>query len=121
VALILAADDDPVTREAFAAWLGSAGYDVRAAIHGGEVLLFLDEGLAPDLILLDVLMPAMDGNATLAALRHRHDPPPVLLVSAYLDGLGLDLGPPVVGGLPKPFTRAQLLEAVGAALGGRAT
>jgi CheY-like chemotaxis protein len=57
---ILIIDDDPSNREILRARLEPAGYEVLEASHGEEGLL-LSETVLPDLILLDVMMPKMDG------------------------------------------------------------
>ncbi len=65
---LLAVDDDPTVRSFVRALLTDAGYDVREA-HSGADALEACRATVPDLILLDVAMPGMDGIATCAALR----------------------------------------------------
>ena len=82
VCKILLVEDAQIVREPLARLLAAEGFDVIAAADGNEAMAALaDRGEAEgpiDLILLDVLMPRMDGVAFLAALRahprHRHVP-----------------------------------------------
>jgi diguanylate cyclase (GGDEF)-like protein len=65
---VLAVDDDPTVRSFVRALLADAGYEVSEAASGADALTACRASV-PDLILLDVAMPAMDGIATCAALR----------------------------------------------------
>jgi two-component system, OmpR family, response regulator len=65
---ILVVDDDPDIARFVEVNLRSAGYDVAVAGDGEEALERAGE-LRPDLVLLDVMMPGLDGPATLEALR----------------------------------------------------
>ncbi len=65
---VLAVDDDPTVRSFVRTLLADAGYEVEEAADGVEALAAC-RTLPPDLILLDVAMPGMDGIATCAALR----------------------------------------------------
>jgi PAS domain S-box-containing protein len=65
---ILVVDDDPDVRRILISYLQGCEVEVRTAANGREALARLEEGL-PDLILLDLIMPVMDGMAFLDALR----------------------------------------------------
>jgi DNA-binding response OmpR family regulator len=83
MATVLVIEDDPDMREIERAALGNAGFDVLLANNGREGL----EALArkrPCVILLDLMMPVMDGLTFLAEVRRRHlaDSIPVVCVSA---------------------------------------
>ena len=116
---ILVVDDDPLTREALGMILASAGYASRAAADGAEALDTLRRGRPPDLIVLDLLMPGMDGwhfrreqrrDATLAAL-------PVVVCSGTGDA---DLHAAALGAagfINKPIDPDQLLQMVAHVLG----
>src|SRR6476661_3683839 len=66
--MILTVDDDATTRAFLRAYLEEAGYEAMEAT-GGEEALTLFVARPPELVLLDVAMPGMDGFATCAALR----------------------------------------------------
>ena len=63
---VLIVDDDPLTREALALLLNTEGYVVAEAGDGAEALARLRSGGLPSLVLLDLLMPGMDGWRFLA-------------------------------------------------------
>ena len=78
---ILVVDDEPAVREALERALRTAGYVVRLATNGAEGL----EAVAdqhPDLVVLDVLMPVMDGFEACRRLREAGDRTPVLMLTA---------------------------------------
>jgi DNA-binding response OmpR family regulator len=110
---ILVVDDDPHLREALARILQSEGHRVLTAADG-PTALELTKTHAPSLLVLDYMMPGMDGGALLGALREelRERTPPTLLLTASggsqerADEIG------AVMGLEKPFNVPELLEAV---------
>ena len=65
---ILVAEDDPASRELLLEILRAVGYDVVEACDGGEALRKIQE-TGPDLVLLDIQMPVLDGFAVLRQLR----------------------------------------------------
>jgi len=65
---ILLAEDDRFLRRACETKLRQRGFDVRVAVDGQEVLALVRERV-PDLLLLDLLMPKLDGLGVLEALR----------------------------------------------------
>jgi C4-dicarboxylate-specific signal transduction histidine kinase len=83
---VLIADDDAASRTIAAALLSPLGYRLRFAATGSEALAAVDEE-TPDLVLLDVMMPGMDGFEVCRRLRERlrEDYIPIILVTA-LDG-----------------------------------
>jgi DNA-binding NtrC family response regulator len=78
---ILLVDDSDSIRRYLSGWLEQQGYRVDGAEDGRRALALLDAGLVPDLVLLDVMMPGMDGLETLRALRERSPQLPVVMVS----------------------------------------
>jgi DNA-binding NarL/FixJ family response regulator len=66
---ILIVDDHPLTRDALAALLGQGGFDVVGQAPDGAEALVLASDLQPDLILLDLSMPGLDGLTALPRLR----------------------------------------------------
>lgn len=83
-ARILVVDDDPIIRELFEDFLRIQGFDVVTANSGMEALAQL-EGYHPDVILLDVRMPEMDGIETLKRIVARNPAVGVLMVSGNDD------------------------------------
>src|SRR5262245_35297972 len=78
---ILIADDEPNVRFLFRTALEAAGYQSSTASDGEEALLWL-QGSRPDLVLLDLRMPGVDGIEVLEALRFAGDDVPVVVVTA---------------------------------------
>lgn len=112
---ILVVDDLPYLREVQVLILREAGYVATALASAREALDRLPE-LAPDLILLDVSMPGMDGRQFLCHLRQtpRWTRVPVILTTGKTaEELAEDTGCAV---LAKPFTETALLECVRRAL-----
>jgi CheY-like chemotaxis protein len=67
--VVLVVEDDEATREAFALLLGCEGYRVHTAANGLHALEHLRAGERPGLILLDLMMPVMDGFQLCARLK----------------------------------------------------
>ena len=86
IGTILIVDDNPINLQVLGTLLGQAGYKVRAAISG-EVALRAVETILPDLILLDVRMPGIDGYETCRRLHgnERIRDVPVIFISAMQD------------------------------------
>jgi CheY-like chemotaxis protein len=111
---VLVVEDDALTREALGNILRGGGYTACAAAEGGEALEVLRRGPPADLILLDLLMPGMDGWHF--RREQRRDPAlanlPVIVCSgtgdADLHAAALD----AAGFLDKPFDPDRLLELV---------
>jgi two-component system response regulator AtoC len=81
-ARIALVDDDPAFAAYLATLLGSRGYEVRTHASGTDLLESLARpGWAPDVVLLDVLMPGMDGLETLRAARQSHPAVQVIMLS----------------------------------------
>ncbi|MDA8426140.1 MAG: response regulator [Treponema sp.] len=113
---VLVVDDSPTSRAIVAKLLG-ADHRISAASSGQEALELLSRE-AFDVILLDLLMPGMDGRAVLAAIKALGLRPPVVVMTADIQektrsGLA-DLGVGAV--VNKPLTREKLLGGMAAAL-----
>jgi two-component system, OmpR family, response regulator MprA len=114
---VLVVDDEPAVREALERVLRRDGYDVDLAPDGREAIR--RQAAAPaDAVLLDVLMPAIDGLEVCRRMRDTGDRTPVLMLTAR-DAVGdrvagLDAGADDY--LPKPFSLDELLARLRALL-----
>jgi CheY-like chemotaxis protein len=78
---ILVVDDDKNTRRLLKAVLEQEGYQVLTASNGREALDLMDQHYV-DLVVLDVMMPEMDGYELTSTLRQSNDNLPILMISA---------------------------------------
>ncbi len=120
MASVLVVDDEFGITEVLGALLTEAGHQVRRAINGRQALELVREQ-APDLILLDLLMPVMDGPTTLRAIRAEEltAATPVILMSSLPPDKVIQLvDAPFRSILTKPFRAKAALEAIRAALEG---
>jgi two-component system alkaline phosphatase synthesis response regulator PhoP len=117
VPTVLVVDDDPVIQKLLQVNFEMEGYDVVIAGDGEEGLAMAREE-RPDLVLLDVMMPKMNGLDVAAALRADEvtEAIPIIMLSAKAQAsdvqAGLDLG--VDDYVTKPFDPLELLERVNA-------
>ncbi|MEU0566125.1 response regulator transcription factor [Nonomuraea sp. NPDC005983] len=115
-ARLLVVDDEPNIRELFSASLRMAGFEVLTAADGMEALRVAEQS-APDLVMLDVMLPDLDGLAVAGRLRSRGRRVPVLFVTAKdtpedrIAGLGL--GEDYV---TKPFSLEEVIARIRAVL-----
>ncbi len=119
VPTVLVVDDDPVIQKLLQVNFEMEGYDVVIAGDGEEGLALAREE-RPDLVLLDVMMPKMNGLDVAAAMRSdaTTEGIPIIMLSAKAQAsdvqAGLDLG--VDDYVTKPFDPLELLDRVGAIL-----
>jgi CheY-like chemotaxis protein len=119
---ILIVDDDELICEMLASMLSLEGYEVGTAENGAVGLATLERRHF-DLVLLDLVMPELDGVRFLHLLPERiATPPPILIVSASINRSSSESlkRPGVVGMISKPVNPADLLQKVAEALGGNA-
>jgi DNA-binding response OmpR family regulator len=113
--VVLIADDDPDIRMLVGIRLERAGCDVRRAADGEEALRLAAE-TTPDLCVLDVMMPKLDGLGVTRALRDqaatRHVPVLLLTAKAADDGVTQGHEAGANDYLPKPFSPQELAARV---------
>jgi two-component system, OmpR family, response regulator MprA len=118
VVKILVVDDERAVRESLRRALELEGYEIELAADGDEALTALENGGAPDVVILDVLMPGMDGLEVCRRLRRSGNRVPVLMLTARVDVgdrvAGLDAGADDY--VAKPFALEELLARVRALL-----
>ncbi|HVO43669.1 MAG TPA: response regulator [Aggregatilineales bacterium] len=108
--LVLVIDDEPIVRDLMTRRLGTEGFRVETAASGQEGLQRARE-LHPQVIILDVMMPGMDGWAVLTTLKADPElsPIPVVMMTMVTDrNLGFSLG--ASDYLTKPVDREQLIR-----------
>lgn len=114
---ILIVDDEPDIRQLLRILLGSQGYRVAEASSGDEAVQRLEDNDRFDLVIMDIMMPGMDGITACQAIR-RFSTAPILFLTAKTQ-LG-DMSSAYDSGgddfLPKPFSQAELLLKVGSLL-----
>ncbi len=119
---VLVVDDEPAVRDSLRRSLAFNGYDVELAADGEDALRSIT-ARRPDAVILDVMMPKLDGLATCRALRAAGDDVPVLMLTARDEVsdrvAGLDAGADDY--LPKPFALEELLARLRAMLRRTAT
>lgn len=105
--LLLLVDDDDDLRDMLGAILEAAGYRTVPAAHGREALAVI-EARHPDLVLLDMRMPIMDGWELCRILDERGERPPIVVVTAATDPAGRAAEVHAEGWVAKPFDIAEL-------------
>ncbi|TWG86301.1 winged helix family two component transcriptional regulator [Cupriavidus gilardii J11] len=114
---ILVVDDDPDLRDLLREYLTQQGFAV-SVLHDGDGLQARLERERPALIVLDLMMPKVDGLTALRKLRARNDDIPVILLTARSDEIdrivGLEIGADDY--LGKPFSPRELLARINAVL-----
>ncbi|MCV2403094.1 response regulator transcription factor [Marinomonas sp. C2222] len=113
---LLLADDDARLSDLIKDYFEGEGYDVSHAWNGREALDMLSD-CAPDLVILDVMMPELDGFETLKQIRNKSSVPVIMLTAKGEDIdriLGLEMGADDY--LSKPFNPRELLARIKAIL-----
>lgn len=117
--MILLVEDEPRIAEVQIAYLRQAGLEVHHLARGDEVLAYV-QATPPELVVLDLMLPGMDGTSVCRALRAspQHAPVPVIMVTAMVAEidrlLGFDAGADDY--LCKPFSPRELVARVKALL-----
>jgi len=114
--LVLVVEDDADFREALVSALEHAGYEVIAAVNGAAALQLLQWQIVPSVVILDLMMPVMDGRTF---REHQLADPalasiPVIVLSAEAKAAELATSPGVHAVLRKPVDLEALLGALDA-------
>jgi DNA-binding response OmpR family regulator len=114
---VLVVDDDPIVRDVLSRYLTREGFAVRAAGDGVAALDAFDEA-RPDIVLLDLMLPRLDGLEVFRRMRGAGRPVPVIMVSAKGEEtdrlIGLELGADDY--VTKPFSPKEVVARVRAVL-----
>ena len=104
---ILLVDDEQDFLDPIAFWLEAKKYKVRTASNGEEAIKLIKEEL-PNIVLLDINMPVMNGIETLKHIRENYGDLPVVMITAEIERLPAiqDMG--ISGFFPKEGTLEQL-------------
>ena len=115
---VLVVDDERAVRDSLRRALELEGYEVELAVDGADALLRLEANGQPDAVILDVLMPGVDGLEVCRRIRGKGNGVPVLMLTARTEVesrvAGLDAGADDY--LPKPFALEELLARLRALL-----
>jgi DNA-binding response OmpR family regulator len=114
--LILVIEDEPNIREIVTLYLQRGGYQVHAVEDGMQAKQWLNEG-SPDLIIMDLMLPGVDGYQLTGMIRSRSDVPIIMLTSRReeVDRIaGLEMGADDY--VVKPFSPQELVSRVRAVL-----
>lgn len=113
---VMVVEDDEGIRDALCDLLAAEGFEVVPAVNGADALQRLRNGPRPDVILLDLMMPVMDGEEL---LHHLKEEPPlaeipvvILTADASVAGAAERLG--ARAGVRKPISLSELLSVVSA-------
>ena len=108
---VLLVDDDAIIRTVISAMLDELGYRVLTAVNGAEAVdVFRRNRDAIDLVLLDMIMPVMNGADCFYRLKEIKPDVRVLMVSAFADGADIDklIADGMLGYLAKPYRSVEL-------------
>jgi DNA-binding response OmpR family regulator len=109
---VLVVDDEPIVREVVAQYLQREGFGVKEAADGTEAMAWLD-GNHPLLVVLDIMLPGVDGLSVLRRLRSNGDVPVILLTARAEEVdriVGLELGADDY--VVKPFSPRELVARI---------
>lgn len=112
---ILVVDDEPLVREIITAMLCSMGHTPFSAENGQAALSVLKNDDGFDLVVLDVVMPVMDGRETYSAIRNFYPDMPVLFSSGFTQNKKIDElinEPGVIGFIQKPYRSSSLKDII---------
>jgi len=112
-ARIVAIDDEPEFIEMLSGYFTPRGYEIDVAMRVKDGVKIINEK-KPDVVLIDLKMPGLDGDAMLSQVKSISPPPKVIFVSAYDDGGKTKarlLGMGAYAYFDKPISSLRILEA----------
>jgi len=109
---VLIADDEPLARERLAALVADAGSEVVASVENGEQAVQEADRLRPDVCLLDIRMPGLDGLDAARLISALTDPPAVIFCTAYDEYALKAFDAHAVDYVLKPVRRERLEQAL---------
>lgn len=115
---VLIADDEPLTRLDLRVVLQELGVDVIGEAEDGKQAIELSRSLRPDLVIMDVMMPQMDGVEAARVLREQRLAP-VMLLTGYADDAMVARADAagVLAYVRKPFRKDDILPSIAIAMG----
>ncbi|HUG56265.1 MAG TPA: response regulator [Candidatus Limnocylindrales bacterium] len=114
---VLVVEDEPDLRQVLSELLREEGFAVTEAVDGVEALARCGEARVPELVVLDLMLPRLDGFEFIAAVRKRGLAMPIIAMSASSEHLRTAQGLGIVAALHKPFLLETLLAEVQRELG----
>ena len=117
--LILIVEDDPSISDLAAKMIQKMGYRICLADSADRAMVMIeDEGLRPNLVITDVVMPGLSGVELAAILRFKHPSIKIMLMSGYTESVIAKHGEvdPETPFLQKPFSRSELSDKIKQAL-----
>ncbi|MBL4638549.1 MAG: response regulator [Proteobacteria bacterium] len=108
---VLIVDDEEITLSIIEAMLAKGGYDVITSKDGREVKNLLDVE-QPDILIIDIFMPDVDGIENIKAVRKTHPTLPILVISSNSDFLRMAEIFGANASLKKPIFGSNLLEKI---------
>ncbi|MGO1490649.1 MAG: LytR/AlgR family response regulator transcription factor [Psychrobacter sp.] len=109
---IVVCDDEPLSRERLVRIVQQSGHEVVAQAMTGQKAIVAVKAQQPDIILLDIRMPEMDGVRCAQELNKLEHPPAIIFVTAYDHYAIAALKANAIGYLLKPANKDELLEAL---------
>jgi two-component system response regulator ResD len=109
---VLIVDDEPIVRDVLTRYLSRGGYEVESA-EDGERALEVFGSTDPDLVLLDIMLPRLDGLSVFARIRERNDTPVIMLTAKGEETdrvVGLEIGADDY--ITKPFSPREVVARV---------
>lgn len=113
--LVLIVEDDPSISDLSGKMIQKMGYRVMLAESADKAIVMIeDEGLRPELVISDVVMPGLSGLELAAIIRYKHPEMKVILMSGYTEQVIMKHGEmdPNIPFLHKPFTRQELQDRI---------